>query len=137
MGEARSQRAERLSRWHLLAGIAAEHATATDYASTDWPAIVRWYELLVSLDPSAAPRLGHAIALAEGGAPALARERLLALLPDTPQALRAHTLAALARAHERLGETDAARARLQEAILHAPHDADARLLARRAAALGA
>ena len=132
-----SQRAERLSRWHLLAGIAAEHATATDYASTDWPAIVRWYELLVSLDPSAAPRLGHAIALAEGGAPALARERLLALLPDTPQALRAHTLAALARAHERLGETDAARARLQEAILHAPHDADARLLARRAAALGA
>jgi RNA polymerase sigma-70 factor (ECF subfamily) len=130
-----SQRAERLSRWHLLAGIASEHALAPDWARTNWPAIVRFYETLLRLDPSAAPRLGHAIALAEGGAPAAARERLLALLPDTPEALRPHTLAALARAHERLGETTAARERLREAILLARHDAEARLLARRLAAL--
>ncbi len=63
-----AQRGERLSRWHVQAGIAAEHAGAADYASTDWPAIVRWYELLLRLDPSPAPQLGHAIALAEAGA---------------------------------------------------------------------
>ena len=130
-----SQRATRLSRWHLLAGIAAEHAMAPDWAQTNWAAIVAFYEQLVIIDTSAAPRLGHAIALAEAGEPAAARERLLALLPATPEALRPHTLAALARAHERLGETDAARARLHEAILLARTDADARLLARRAEAL--
>lgn len=130
-----SQRATRLSRWHLLAGIASEHALAPDWARTNWPVIVRFYETLLRLDPSAAPRLGHAIALAEGGEAAAARERLLALLPDTPEALRPHTLAALARAHERLGETAAARERLREAILLARHDAEARLLARRLAAL--
>lgn len=130
-----AQRAERLSRWHLLAGIAAEHATAADWAHTNWPAIVGYYEALLRLDPSAAPRLGHAIALAEGGAAADAHRRLTALLPETPEALRPHTLAALARAEERLGDRTAARAHLGEAILLARHDADARLLARRLAAL--
>jgi RNA polymerase sigma-70 factor (ECF subfamily) len=130
-----AKRATRLSRWHLLAGIAAEHAVAVDWQHTDWPSIVGYYEQLVELDPSAAPRLGHAIALAEGGAAAEARERLLALLPETPEALRAHTLAALARAHERLGDLRAARANLEEAILRARHEADARALARRLAAL--
>lgn len=126
-----AQRATRLSRWHLLAGIAAEHAMAADWAATDWPAIVRYYALLVELDPSAAPRLGHAIALAEGGHAAAARERLQAMLPATPEALRPHTLAALARAHEREGDLPAARQCLTEAILLARTDADARLLARR------
>jgi RNA polymerase sigma-70 factor (ECF subfamily) len=128
-------RAQRLSRWHLLAGIAAEHAMAADWANTNWPAIVGYYEQLVAIDPSAAPRLGHAIALAEGGAAEAARARLLELLPGMPEALRPHTLAALARAHERLGETAAARERLHEAILLARTDAEARFLARRAQAL--
>lgn len=126
-----AQRAERLSRWHLLAGIAAEHALAPDWDATDWGTIVRLYEWLLQLDPSAAPRLGHAIALAEGGQPAAARDRLLALLPAVPEPLRPHALAALARAHERLDDRPAARARLAEAILLARTDADARLLARR------
>lgn len=130
-----AQRASRLSRWHLLAGIAAEHAVADDWAHTNWPAIVGYYEALLRLDPSAAPRLGHAVALAEGGAAAEAQRRLQALLPETPAALRPHTLAALARTAERLGDLDAARAHLGEAILLARHDADARLLARRLAAL--
>jgi RNA polymerase sigma-70 factor (ECF subfamily) len=132
-----AMRAPRLSRWHLLAGIAAEHAMAPDWAQTRWSAIVGYYEQLVAIDPSAAPRLGHAIALAEGGAPQAAREALTALLPQMPEALRPHTLAALARAHERLGERSDARARLHEAILLARTDADARLLARRAQALDA
>jgi RNA polymerase sigma-70 factor (ECF subfamily) len=123
-----SQRGERLSRWHLQAGIAAEHARATDPADTDWPAIVRYYDLLLALDPSPAPRLGHAIALAEAGAPDEARARLQALLPAVPASLRAHTWAALARAHERLGDAGPAAECLAQAIAHAPHPADARRL---------
>lgn len=131
----RAQRAAQLSRFHLQAGIAAEHAIAPDYAHTNWPHILGYYETLVELDPSAAPRLGHAIALAEAGSPQDARERLEALLPQVPAALRAHTLAALAHALARLGELPAARARLAEAIVGAPSDADRRLLQRRAEAL--
>ncbi len=127
-----SQRGDTLSRWHLLAGIAAEHALAPDHAGTNWPAIVGYYDQLLALDASAAPRLGHAIALAEAGAPADAMQRLQALLPQVPAALRAHTLAALARAAQRLGDGEAAQRWLQAAIAAAPHPADARLLARRA-----
>ena len=132
----RSQRADRLSRWHLQAGIAAEHATAADYASTDWPTIVQYYDTLVALDGSAAPRLGLAIALAEAGEPQRALALLQALQPDLPAALLAHLLAAQARAHERLGDIAHAKCLLLQAVTAAPHAADARALAQRAAVLG-
>lgn len=131
----RAQRANALTRWHLLAGIAAEHAAAPHYDHTDWPAIVRFYEQLLHLDPSAAPRLGHAIARAEAGAPEQALPLLQALLPDAPAALRPHTLAALARACERAGQMVKARQWLDQAIACARHPADARVLQRRRDAL--
>ena len=131
-----AQRAVRLTRWHLQAAVAAEHALAADYASTDWHSIVLYYETLLALDASAAPRLGHAIALAEGGEPARALGLLQALQRDLPAALMPHQLAAQARAHERLGDAAAARRLLHQAVAAAPHAADARALARRAEALG-
>lgn len=130
-----AQRAERLSRWHLLAGIAAEHATAPDHARTDWETIAGYYAWLLPLDPSAAPRLGHAVALAEAGAPQEALQRLRALAPKVPAPLRPHTLAAMARAHERLGDIDEALALLAQAADAAPHAADARALRQRAQAI--
>ena len=132
-----AQRATRLSRYHLQAGSAAEHAVAPGYDATDWPRIVGYYDTLLRLDGSAAPRLGHAVALAEAGEPLRARAQLQALLPRVPEALRPHALAALARAHERLGEPAAARDALGQAITCVRHPADARLLARRLAALPA
>ena len=130
----RAQRAVLLSRWHLQAGIAAEHATAADYASTDWPTIVQYYDTLVALDDSAAPRLGQAIALAEAGQPQRALALLQALQPEAPPTLLAHLLAAQARAHERLGDVAQAHRLLLLAVAAAPHAADARALARRAEA---
>lgn len=126
-----AQRSTELTPWHLQAGIAAEHARAADYASTDWAAIVGYYELLLRVDDSAAPRLGHAIALAEAGEPARALQLLQALAPGAPRALAAHTLAAMARAHERLGQHEAAAARLRQAISAVHHPADARMLQQR------
>lgn len=130
-----AQRAVALSRWHLQAGIAAEHVAAPDYAGTDWPAIACYYGQLVVLDGSTAPRLGHAIALAEAGDAARACDLLQQLLPDVPRALQAHTLAALARAFERLGEVVEAHHYLQRAEAAALHPADARQLARHAQTL--
>jgi RNA polymerase sigma-70 factor (ECF subfamily) len=132
-----AQRAERLSRWHLLAAVAAEHAVAPSVEATRWPVIVRCYDTLLRLDGSAAPRLAHAVALAEAGDAAEALARLAALQPTLPAALAAHALAARARAHERLGQVAQARQLLQAAAEAAPHAADAGMLRRRAAALGA
>jgi RNA polymerase sigma-70 factor (ECF subfamily) len=130
-----AQRAERLSRWHLLAAVAAEHAVAPSVQATRWPVIVRCYETLLRLDNSAAPRLAHAIALAEAGDAAAALARLETLQPTLPAALVAHGLAARARAHERLGQGDEALRLLHAAADAAPHAADAGMLRRRAAAL--
>lgn len=132
-----AQRAERLSRWHLLAGIAAEHAAAPDHARTDWAAIAGFYDQLLRIDGSPAPRLAHAIALAEAGAAARALALLQALAPQVPPALRPHHAAARARAHEQLGDLAAARAALAEAVAlaGAVAAAEARALAARLARL--
>jgi RNA polymerase sigma-70 factor (ECF subfamily) len=123
-----AQAAQRLSRWHCLAGIAAEHAGASHYAATDWRAIVRWYQVLLRLDPSPAPRLGLAIALSEAGEPAAALSMLAQLIPEVPAGLRAHAWAAQAKAWARQGERPRAREALHRAIAAATHPADARLL---------
>lgn len=125
-----AQRGRRLTRWHLLAGVAAEHAVAPSYEATDWAGIVRYYEALLRLDGSAAPRLGHAVALAEAGQAARALELLEALEADTPAVLQAHRHAAVARALGRLGLVDAAAHALTQAIACARHPADGRLLQR-------
>jgi RNA polymerase sigma-70 factor, ECF subfamily len=134
---ARAQRAAALSRWHLMAGIAAEHALAADYESTNWPRIVDYYDSLLALDDSAAPRLSHAIALAEAGEASRARDAIKALLPSAPAALKPHAHAALAHALDRLDERAEARRELQTAIQLARNEADRRLLQRRLDALPA
>jgi len=126
-----AQRAAHLSRYHVLAGIAAEHALAPCPDATPWPRIVAWYALLRRIDDSAAPWLGHAVALAEAGEPELALQQLDALATQVPDALRPHTLAAMARAHERAGRHAAAADCLRQAIARVRHAADAAFLERR------
>jgi RNA polymerase sigma-70 factor (ECF subfamily) len=130
-----ARRSSRLSRWHLLAGIAAEHAVAPSYETTNWAAIAHYYALLVQTDPSAAPSLAHAIALVESGQANQGLQRLAALLGSVPAALRAHTLAAMSRAEQQLGHLELARHHLRQAIEAAPRPADARMLSRRLAGL--
>ena len=106
---------------------------ATDYASTNWPRIVEHYEALMQIEPGVAPRLSHAIALAEAGAPQRAQTALTDLLRVIPDALRAHTHAALSHALLRTNDRAAARTHLLAAIGHTRNDADRRLLERRLA----
>lgn len=55
---------EAISEYHLQAGIAACHATATDYQSTDWARILSLYDRLIALDDSPVVALNRAVAVA-------------------------------------------------------------------------
>lgn len=88
----RSARGDELSVYHLEAGIAAAH----NAEETDWPEILRLYDLLLDLKPSPVVALNRAVALAmvegpEAGLAALAPIRLddYYLLPATEGELHA------------------------------------------------
>ena len=93
--------------YQLQAAIAAEHARAGSYADTDWPEILRLYDLLVSITPSHAAGLGRVVAAAEAADPATG----LAMLDDLPpdprwHAVRAELLAREGRYAEAARELD-------------------------------
>src|SRR5262245_56182837 len=52
------------SEYHLQAGIAACHATAVDYQSTDWARILSLYDRLMEFDDSPVVALNRAVAVA-------------------------------------------------------------------------
>jgi RNA polymerase sigma-70 factor (ECF subfamily) len=99
----------------LQASIAAEHARATSWDRTDWPAIVRHYDQLVELTPSPVVALNRAVAVSYADGPAVAVP-LLAGLAEDPRMARSTALA-LARADvaERSGDLEGARQHLHEA----------------------
>jgi RNA polymerase sigma-70 factor, ECF subfamily len=61
---------DRLTAYHVEAAIAACHAAAPSFAETDWPEIVRRYDLLLELKPSPVVALNRAVALALAESPA-------------------------------------------------------------------
>jgi RNA polymerase sigma factor (sigma-70 family) len=54
-----------VSEYHLQAGIAACHATAIDYQSTDWGKILSLYDRLLEFDDSPVVALNRAVAVAK------------------------------------------------------------------------
>ena len=84
--------------YQLQAAIAAEHARAASYSDTDWAEIVRLYDLLLTVAPSAPAALSRAVAIAEQDG---AEAGLAALdgLPAGPRlaAIRGELLARLGR----------------------------------------
>src|SRR5262249_31366624 len=54
-----------ISPFHLEAAIACHHCTATSYAETDWPAILRLYDALLTLHRSPVYLLNRAIVVAQ------------------------------------------------------------------------
>lgn len=68
--------------YQLQAAIAAEHARAASYESTDWAEIVRLYDLLLSVRASGPAALARAVAVAERDGPAAGLAALEQLEPD-------------------------------------------------------
>ena len=58
-----AQTSHELTRYHLEAGIASQHAKAADWSATQWPAIARFYELLHAMAPSLAVLINWAVSL--------------------------------------------------------------------------
>jgi RNA polymerase sigma factor (sigma-70 family) len=106
-----------VSRYALLAGIAAVHAEAPTAAETDWAEIVGLYDVLLARWPTPVVALNRAVAIgfADGAAAGL---EALEPLASEPRLASYHYLAA-ARAEflRRLGRDDEAALAASEALL--------------------
>ncbi len=76
---AAAARGRELSVYHLQAGIAALHATAADFAATDWARILLHYDELERLAPSPIVALNRAVAVAHVHGPAAGLTALAAM----------------------------------------------------------
>jgi RNA polymerase sigma factor (sigma-70 family) len=68
----------RMSRWHVEAGIACEHAIAPSVRETDWDRIVAFYDLLLAQSPGPIVALNRALAVAERDGVEAGHRQLLA-----------------------------------------------------------
>ena len=92
--------------YQLQATIAGEHARAASYQSTDWAEIVRLYDLLLSVQPSAPAALARAVAVAESDGAAAGLRALDDLAPDQRwHAVRGELLAREGRYAEAIAAT--------------------------------
>ncbi len=127
----RAARGDVFSRYHVEAGIAAEHCLAPTYAETRWDEIARLYELLDGIAPSPINTLNRSIAVAEWQGPAAGLALLESLKP--PTWLLGYYLwdATLGELYRRSGERERARVHLTRALDAAPTHAEKALLRRR------
>jgi predicted RNA polymerase sigma factor len=130
----RSARGDVFSRYHVEAGIAAEHCLAPAYADTRWEEIARLYEMLDRIAPSPINTLNRSIAIAEWQGPAAALTLLESLKP--PAWLLGYYLwdATLGELYRRSGDAARARDHLTRALDAAPTHAEKALIRRRLAA---
>src|SRR5712691_2778849 len=115
----------------LQAAIAALHCEAARAEETDWPQIVRLYDLLGRLQPSPIVSLNRAaaVAMVDGPRPALALIDALAAAGDLD---RYHLLhAARADLLRRLGSSEEAAKSYARALALVTNDAERRFLERR------
>jgi RNA polymerase sigma factor (sigma-70 family) len=113
---ARSATGDHMSRWHLEAGIACEHAIAPSVRETDWDRIVVLYDLLVQQSPSPVVALNRALALAERDGVDAGSRALMELAGDRKLATYPFYWAARADLERRAERPAAARSSYERAI---------------------
>lgn len=129
----RALRQRRLGPYQVQAALSACHGLAPRWEDTDWSEIVRWYDVLITFDPSPIHRLNRAVAVGTGGD---ARRALADINALASELAGYHYLwVARADAHERLGQPGAAISDLNRALDLQPHPAEARALWTRISAL--
>jgi RNA polymerase sigma-70 factor (ECF subfamily) len=101
----RSATGDRMSQYHVEAGIAAAHATAPDFSATDWAFIVHLYDQLYAINPSPVVALNRAVAISRWQGPAAGLEALAAI-EHHASLVNYHLLPATqGRLYEELGDT--------------------------------
>lgn len=127
---------DRLTRYHLEAGIAACHAVAPGWEETDWPRILDLYDALLAVNPSPVVALNRAVAVGRVHGPAAALT-IIRELESHPALDRYFLLPATAAdLYERIGDREAARARYERALSLPCSTPERVFLKRRIAALG-
>jgi RNA polymerase sigma factor (sigma-70 family) len=121
---ARSATGDHMSRWHLEAGIACEHAIAPSVHETDWDRIVALYDLLVRQSPGPVVALNRALALAERDGVEEGRRALTALAGDSKLSTYPFYWAARADLERRAEQPGAARSSYERAIAFARSSAE-------------
>lgn len=118
--------------YRFQAMIAALHATAPTFAETDWPAIVRLYDVQLATTPSPVLALNRAIAVAGSDGP---RQGLAALdvIVDLDDYVYFHS--ARAELLSQIGSIDESRAAFDRALELCRNDAERRHLERRRSTL--
>ncbi|MBL0181387.1 MAG: sigma-70 family RNA polymerase sigma factor [Chitinophagaceae bacterium] len=108
--------AEEINKYHLEAVIAYEHATAVDYASTNWKNILHYYDVLLQLNPSPVVELNRAVVIGELNGPAACIEAINSI--SQISSLKKYYLlpATLGEMHRQLKDYDTANAYFEEAI---------------------
>lgn len=122
---------DRVTQWHLEAGIAVCHALAPTFDQTNWANILELYDALLQVDPSPIVALNRAVALARVRGPE-AGLRALAEIPASRALQKYHLLHAI-QGHllfEAGRRTDAAAA-FARALELAPQPAEREFLQKR------
>jgi len=132
----RALTSRRFGPYSLQAAIAAVHAEAPSFETTDWTQIVALYDVLVRADPSPVVRLNRAVAKGMLAGPAAGLAAIDVALCDG--ALAGYHLAHAARADmlRRLGKTADARESYSRALELARQEPERRFLEKRLAELG-
>jgi RNA polymerase sigma-70 factor (ECF subfamily) len=122
-----------ISAYHLEAAIACHHCTSKSYAETDWPAILRLYDALLTLQRSPVYLLNRAIVVAQIEGPQ-AGIRALADAGQDPALRRYHLFdATLGEFYRRTGDLARARQHFEAARQKTASPSDRELLDRRLA----
>jgi RNA polymerase sigma-70 factor (ECF subfamily) len=131
-----AQRCGPVGAYTVQAAIASVHAVAGAAADTDWAEIVRLYDLLLRLQPTAVVALNRAVAIGMARGPAAGLGAVDAV--DDPAVRRGHLWHA-ARAEQlgRLGRRADALAAWADAAARTENETERRYIARRRRALGA
>jgi RNA polymerase sigma factor (sigma-70 family) len=133
---AQASAGNRLTRWHLEAGIASEHATARSTRETDWLRIVELYDSLLQFAPSPVIELNRALAVAEVRGLEAGRDALHRVADNPKLSSYSFLWAALADIERRAGRPVQARAFYDRAITHAKSKAERRGYERKLKLLG-
>ncbi len=123
-------------RFAIEAAIAAVHAEAATWESTDWPQIVGLYDALLARWPSPVVALNRAVAVGFADGPERGLAELDALGLEPRLAAYGYLPAARADALRRLGRTTEAQLAYGEALLLTENAVERAFLERRIAELG-
>jgi RNA polymerase sigma factor (sigma-70 family) len=106
-----------LSEYHLQAGIAACHSTASDYGATDWPRILSLYDRLIQIDDySPVVALNRAVAIAQVHGPKAGIEAVEAIQNRHPLDSYYLYYAVLAEFEAQLNKFQVAASHLRKAL---------------------